>query len=800
MTLLFTIAQIARALGCTKQNIHQRLHAVPADGERLISGNRTNAWRIESLPAGILCQLSEKARAKQYGTIADLLKQPFNRYQPCDANGTPIALAGIAPAVIEHARKLRNALLPVLPLRNDATVTSTELAKLGLESYEAAFGFSISERRWRDLFQRTIDRDNGAQEWNRLEIYLPQKPRRVDPNLPVSIARERGLTILEDALTSIETRSELSVEQKDYLWTKTCDELELQIGAGAREKKTKRAILKALLTSGLFGTDKEAIRRNLNRHWAAYCATGGRIRDKRRDRNCRASWPKDDLNKLTARSLDCGGRERQAFRELRDGGELSPETSQRTIANPSRKSYMPASLSRKITPLVKRMMPLHHGPREHQLRGPYNTRDQSCLFAGDSYQADDLTCPVYYWEHDPSSRSGFRIVRGQLLLMIDERSRLILGFALHSDRNYNARVIRALITRVHDGFGLPRRRFYFERGIWQSSKILTGSDELRFEHTELGLREFGIRFVHAKLPRAKVIERILGILQNSMERMPGYAGRNEINDRFERAQEQKQLCENGRDDPSKFFMEKVQWEAELARICERYNAERQEGALRGLSPIEAWNRFQATEPLVHLGLQARYLLAHHKFTMKVQRGGITLRPSLGGGTYCNEHTGNLVGEKVLVWIDPEDLSSIALTSVDRKTGPFIVPKLEPLPAIDASHEQFEHNAIQIAAHNGAIVTTYRLISPHLVRRNFRPINQIDESTITMGERLEHGAAEIKTQKKKLRADVRTIASRSRELGITIPIHGSSKSVDRVVAGADLMAESRRLKNAENPVE
>jgi hypothetical protein len=49
------------------------------------------------------------------------------------------------------------------------------------------------------------------------------------------------------------------------------------------------------------------------------------------------------------------------------------------------------------------------------------------------------------------------------------------------------------------------------------------SDDIPLQETELGLREF-VRFVHSKLPRAKVIEGILGILQNEMEAVLGYIG------------------------------------------------------------------------------------------------------------------------------------------------------------------------------------------------------------------------------------------------------------------------------------
>ena len=52
--------------------------------------------------------------------------------------------------------------------------------------------------------------------------------------------------------------------------------------------------------------------------------------------------------------------------------------------------------------------------------------------------------------------------------------------------------------------------------------------------TELGLREFGVRFKHSRLPRSKPVERVIGALQNLMEGLPGYVGRNEMVEKFER--------------------------------------------------------------------------------------------------------------------------------------------------------------------------------------------------------------------------------------------------------------------------
>src|SRR5439155_26816102 len=97
---------------------------------------------------------------------------PFLRYEPA------VSLCEIAPGAFERARKLRAAFLEILPLRNDRTISAADLAKRGIEAYKHEFGFSVSASHWRVLFDRTIERDNGAEEWSRLEIYLEGNPPR----------------------------------------------------------------------------------------------------------------------------------------------------------------------------------------------------------------------------------------------------------------------------------------------------------------------------------------------------------------------------------------------------------------------------------------------------------------------------------------------------------------------------------------------------------------------------------------------------------------------------------------------
>ena len=777
---LFTIAEIARALGCTRQNVNQQLASVDTDGEKPVSGQIARAWGVQSLPPRILQELAAKAQLKRYVSVTALLSEPFTRFEPA------VPFSEIAPTSRDKALRLQRALLPFLSLRNSDEAKTSDFVNRGVSEYRRVFGFAVTHRHWRALFDRTIDRDNGAEEWDRPEVYVEDNPPRIAAARPISIARERGLSVLEDALASIVRDGELNVERKDCLWTKACDELQLQIKSGAHEKKIKRAILKALLASGLLGADKETLRRNFNRQWNAYCKNGGKVRDRRQDRDMRAKLPKEDTAKLVARSLDCGGRVRQAFRELRDSGELSRETINRTIGTPSDKSHIPASIARQVTPEVRRLMPLHRSEREFELRGPYVPQDYSKIAAGEVMQLDDVTLPVYYWERVPVSAecpTGLFFGRGQWILAIDVRSRMVVGHALHSDKVYNMRIVRSLLLRVHDAFGLPET-LLLERGMWRTAKILKG-DELSIYDTERGLREFGVRFQHRTKPRGKIIERVIGLLQNEMERLPGYAGRDEIHDRFERVQEQILAVTSGREHPSKYFLSKMDWLNLLDAILARYNRERQDGELKS-SPAETWNRCLIESGTVNLGEKARFLLAHHKKPMKVQSRGIRLPSSLGGGLYYNEFTGRFAGETMLAWINPDELDAIALTTLDKRDGPYIVERADARHPTDAPDEDLQHANAQIASHNNYSKTQYRAIQDHLVRRKFRPL-LIDHSTVELSAKFETAESSAKLERTRKARIVRTAHRRVRQAGIRVLV--DAKSAERKAAAAELVQEA-----------
>ena len=316
---------------------------------------------------------------------------------------------------------------------------------------------------------------------------------------------------------------------------------------------------------------------------------------------------------------------------------------------------------------MKMLRDHHHGPRAAKLNGAYINRDPSTFKAGDWFQADDCTLPNYYYTE---SDEGFALVRGQFLAMCDVRTTFILGYVLIPQRNYTAHHIRNLTTVVADRYGLPRCGFYYENGMWRNARLLHGRrDEINWHATEMGLRGLGLQFRHARLPRGKVIERVFGLLQNHLESEPGYAGRDERHDRFERVQEQISLVRRGKAEPADFFLSESEYLQRLDVIVERYNNERQEGKYcPGLSPREAFEKFHGDEPRVRLTDSSRHLLASHKMRVRSGRNGISFRFGKEQFTYKSYETGRMRGEELIAWFNVENPSTIAVTNLEGRSA------------------------------------------------------------------------------------------------------------------------------------
>ncbi|HTD65321.1 MAG TPA: hypothetical protein VK846_02170 [Candidatus Limnocylindria bacterium] len=429
------------------------------------------------------------------------------------------------------------------------------------------------------------------------------------------------------------------------------------------------------------------------------------------------------------------------------------------------------------------------------MRGAYIQADWSDTAAGDVYSADDCTLGIYFYKYVDGE---LRLVRGQFLPMIDCRSNLVLGFAIVPERNYTAVMIRGLIRRVHQTYGFPRKYFLFEGGIWKRSKIIKGveakGDAVPFEETEMGLRSW-VGFRHAKTARGKgKMERVIGLLQNRLEPYPGYVGRDEINDSYERVQKQLAEVRAGKATPEKYFLEESQWLVLIEKEIEEYNHEVQTGSIVGKSPLEAWDAY-FTEELNHLDAPFEYLLANHRAPYLVTKNGIGIKFSgiQNRCWYRNEHTSKLIGEKVLVWYDPEAPEAITITDFQRQ-NPITIPRAEDAPGTTATPEMMAAAYASVKAQNSHALTVYRIIAPKF-RRNIlrRTVGLSDAIALDQQITEQRNAVTVKQKDKSRRFNsLRQAASAA---GLALP-GSAARSESTMQATSDLIELMQKRRQTE----
>lgn len=763
---IYTAKELAVALGMNKRTLLRRLENTPAV-VRMVDGNLANAWPLAALPAEWQAKLAELCERGGYRSVHHLVTKPGEQWEP------PLTLGECAPAAVGKATKLRTALAGALARRNDTT--NGELLALGLADYQKSFGHVVTPQHWWGLLHRTMQRAGAREDFRALELYLDERPARKPeaqpaPTVEPDAARLHRLTVAAShcanptALTDAERRS---------LWEAACATLAAELELGEPPHKARRLVLDYLWqrARGLAHSEaalRVAFVRKFNR-WRDAGFQPVALADKRAEANRKRTLPvsQEDLDTLIGHTVFvCDGRVSQGVRECLQQRLVSEELQGRILHNPASKSYVPNKLRELVKHEVKMLRDVHHGPVKTRDNGAHLDRCWDSVAALDWFCADDCTLPVYFYVPDPKARSGFALMRGQFLLMIDTRSTAILGFALMPSRNYNAATIRSLVTRTADNYGLPRKGFYFERGIWKDAKILTGDKgrtEVEWADAEQGLREFGLRFIHAIRARSKPVERVLGALQNYMEGEPGYCGRDERRDGFESFARLKREIESGKVSPEGRLYSKDAWVARLGELCDRYNAEPQQGKhTGGLSPSAALEKFQrAGDPTVRFDARCRYLLAHHKKPVKIGEKGITL-PT---GTYLNTRTGELRGQMVLAWYDPESPEIITVTDMERR-NPFCVERQQSVPAFDAPEEQIDQEMGRIEAHMGYATTRYRILKPKF-DLPFRS-NVVSPGVERLGTHIAEQTRAIATERREAVAVHRRVRSQAEKLGIPAP--------------------------------
>jgi len=797
---LFTAAQIAGALGKTARAIRQRLSTIRPAGECLVRGQRSPGWTWAQMPGALRAELLRVATRRGYRDALALLSTPPTRWEP------KLPLVEVAEAAVRQAGVRREAFASSLAALNDLGVSTADFLARGLAEFRRVAGYSISAKQWQRWLDRIVTRDGGAEDWNRLEIYLDEDaPRRATAPTAATVAAAHEQPALLALIRSFADPSAPTADEARLLWVLTFERFEELTTAGDSEREARRALVAFLAAQvSTLAKNPHALHVAFNHKLAKWRSGEGRpsaLIDGRADANkARVALVigTDDRNTLLAFAAKHGGGLSQGWREALRRGALSAELVSRYIDNPASKSYVPRAIREQLGNDLALLNDPMHGPRQTKLGGAYIERNPAAFAAADWMQGDDCTLPNLYYEDTPD---GPRLMRGQFLAMLDPRTFYILGFVLISappDRpsTYNAWHIRNLITTVHDTYGLPRRGFYFENGTWRA-KVLTGKGA-DWSQTELGLREFGLRFIHARLPRAKVVERFFNSLQNLTEAEPGYVGRGWHDDRYERVEKAKLRVESGKIEPDTHFLTRVEWIERLTELVDRYNDEPQEGRYcDGLSPRQAYERHFGREPIVRLPDAARYLLANETRLLKVGRNGISFRAGTAAEpfTYKSEQTGPLIGRHVKVFFNRESPAILGVQHPDSGEV-FAVRRATYVPGMDADDETLAQAFAENDAHDSYKRALYRAIVPKfsehfMARPIFRP-TILDGATVEAGRQFAASVeAEAAAEKRDRKLAGRTAAAAAK---VGLRVRGGRTSETRAAAAeelAQLLSESEQ---------
>ena len=226
-TPVFTAAQLATGLNRSVRGVRKTLKHIRPTAEDMVRGQRCAVWSLAQLPDALRGELAQKAAALSYRDVAALLAAPPRVWQP------PVALAAVSDAALTKARNLRAAFAGTVQRLNDLTISEAEFRRRGLADFHAGFGYAISEKQWQRLLDRTTARDGGAEDWQRLEIYLDEKCARPAPAgtvAAVTLGNEHRP--LRDLIASFKKPAEPTKAESLLLWQTAFDRYDDLVAEG----------------------------------------------------------------------------------------------------------------------------------------------------------------------------------------------------------------------------------------------------------------------------------------------------------------------------------------------------------------------------------------------------------------------------------------------------------------------------------------------------------------------------------------------------------------------------------------
>lgn len=442
---MFTVSQIGNAIPRSRFSVRRLLADVQPSGKIIANNNEANAWHFDALSETLRAEIAVEAQRRGYRDALALLASAPSIWE------CPRPLKSIPQDFVSRAYQWRDAL--ALPLQKQHELSRRELTALGASEFQKVFGYALSEKQWNRIFERTVQRDGGAQNYSRLEIYLDDAAFKSSAPKTEVIAALPLHREMDEILAHLDNKQAPTMEDREWIFSSAILHYEKLIGENA--DKQRRGQIKNSLAHYIFqavpalAKTEPSLRRVFEIHLQKH-RSGSATADQRRLKsgNSRTSDFAEDKGKILEKAILLGGNESLAHRMLRQNGELSDEFVSHYHFDPRRnKSYVPQSVRAEITPSVEMCGPIHRGPWEAKMRGPYIPRDWSGVAPGDFFSGDDVTWNNYFYFYDDDGQ--VHIERGECLLITDLRTGYVLDFLLIAGK-YNGRHIRSVLSKVHD--------------------------------------------------------------------------------------------------------------------------------------------------------------------------------------------------------------------------------------------------------------------------------------------------------------------------------------------------------------
>lgn len=796
-TRIFTASQIARAIGLKRQSVQWHLREIRPDGTAVVKGATAHAWRYSNLPDSL--KLLIEGAAQILGRSGErFLSSPPRRFQP------KIPLSRLPQDCIDYAARLQRAQNYYLVNKESTLISKGDLMRHALEDYAREFGHSVTEKHCRDLLERTIERDAGENNWDDLNLYLPE---RLKEKQEAPATRAPKLTGLLEAIGLLKTPGVPTGAEQDLLWLRACETYD----AGGRKKCDKRAVLDFLWkrATGL-AKSPNALRVSFDRKFKAWrrkpdAAAIVDGREKRLGNFSAAPYDPEQIKliKFTAATRH-EGKVAPAVREVSERGLITDPRLTQHLNTRTSKSDLPKSFLENFKD-VQAYRIAHLGPRAAEKMIPPRQLEYDGIYSMTCLVGDDLTSPVYV--SSPDGEGWFKMTRCQLLAVADFRSLFITSFALNPSGQYNSLDVRTVFTTTFANHGMPHF-ILREGGLWRKSKNANSlaaignprSEEAPFSNAEVefgleraGVRikssiddlcrdvdELGMHFKEARRARSKPIERVFDLLQSLMAGEPGFCGRDEKVDCPEVVRRNLELVRTRKEHPASLgFYSYSQWLRRLEEIIGKYNQTPQEGrrlanSFTGepLTPEQAFHAFRnPNDPPIRFDDSCSVLMSHMRIEVEVKKPNLRRRQFpcgyvvVRGNIYCNEETGRRIGQKLLAYYNPHRPETCTFTDLKRR-NPFTVPRLESTNALFAD-EQTGAVSRQAYSPIGVVKTEFRAMATnysHLLGLPFRR-NAVDAQTAELNRHVNEQSAAADAKKRVKQSRGEEIRRKAKKLGM-----------------------------------